>query len=506
MNILIDGFGGGFNDSHASVMALLLEELSKEVALGYCCVINVPEFCFPQGIQGEVVTLPHRIDRHLYKNVDWNTTKPLDSELLVNLSFCESTFMKMMERGVMTSRLSYVERKKIYLKHVRYINHLLEERNIQLYLCSGYPDSTWEFVIYSLCKIKGIHTFLFHPTPIPGQVYFAYDIEHPGSDVKKIMDNLHARQEQASAVSRLSERTTRHFQEMDTDVRPFYHSAVFLKQFYKRYFDLASNRNPAYVLRKLAKMLSEGEGDVLLRRIQESIYSKLDSFKTKRLMDYYEKCCLEPKWQEKFIYVALHHQPECSTVPMAGIFSDQQLILQILSYAVPDDVKIFVKEHPYQTARCRNKEFYDEIKQMRNVCLVSRNTSSLRLVENSVAVVTATGTVGWEAIFKEKPVMMFGYFIYQYVPGVFQITNIKECEQALTKILVNGIRPSRAKTEAFCAAMEQTTFEGLVTLGFEEVAGLTYRESIVNYSRFIVDKMRQYGLCQGETQTVGDET
>ena len=56
----------------------------------------------------------------------------------------------------------------------------------------------------------------------------------------------------------------------------------------------------------------------------------------------------KPDLSKKFIYFALHYQPERSTDPQSSYYSDQLIPLSILNNLVPDDYVIYVKEHPRQ--------------------------------------------------------------------------------------------------------------------------------------------------------------
>ena len=50
----------------------------------------------------------------------------------------------------------------------------------------------------------------------------------------------------------------------------------------------------------------------------------------------------------EFVYFALHFEPERTTNPDGGFFHDQFLAIIHLRKILPEDVNIFVKEHPSQ--------------------------------------------------------------------------------------------------------------------------------------------------------------
>ena len=56
----------------------------------------------------------------------------------------------------------------------------------------------------------------------------------------------------------------------------------------------------------------------------------------------YNKFSLE----DDFIYYGLHYEPERSTLPDGGDFHDQLIAILKLRELVPNEIKIYIKEHP----------------------------------------------------------------------------------------------------------------------------------------------------------------
>lgn len=126
-----------------------------------------------------------------------------------------------------------------------------------------------------------------------------------------------------------------------------------------------------------------------------------------------------PDLSKKFVYFALHLDPEIPTTPgLAGIYSDQALAIENLRKILPKDVLIYVKENPKQTDIVRPSSFFDRLKKLKNVQLVNCNTYDL--INSSIFVATIAGTAGWEAITAGKGVIVFGRTWYQTCPGVFR--------------------------------------------------------------------------------------
>lgn len=125
--------------------------------------------------------------------------------------------------------------------------------------------------------------------------------------------------------------------------------------------------------------------------------------------------------KKKYIYLALHYQPERSSMPEGGVFENQLLMVDILSKSLPKGWSLYVKEHPYQFSRSdnrkmnfRDEDFYRKIAGYKNVRLVNIEQPSAELIEKSLAVATLTGSTGWEALLKSKPVITFTPSVWYY--------------------------------------------------------------------------------------------
>ena len=57
------------------------------------------------------------------------------------------------------------------------------------------------------------------------------------------------------------------------------------------------------------------------------------------------------------------------------------------------------------------------------------NIDSFPLIANSKAVATVTGTVGWEAMVRRKPVLVFGLSWYEKYAGVLKIVDEKSAAE-----------------------------------------------------------------------------
>jgi capsule polysaccharide export protein KpsC/LpsZ len=130
---------------------------------------------------------------------------------------------------------------------------------------------------------------------------------------------------------------------------------------------------------------------------------------------------------------------------------------------------VYVKEHPMQftpsvyfRAQCgRTPDYYDDLVAIPNVRLVPMPMTSFDLTDHAQAVATVTGSVGWEAINRGKPVLLFGHPWYRGCEGTFQINSHQDCLDALDQIQT-GYRINLQKLNMFVHAIEKVGIEGFV--------------------------------------------
>lgn len=122
----------------------------------------------------------------------------------------------------------------------------------------------------------------------------------------------------------------------------------------------------------------------------------------------------------KYAAFFLHYQPERSTIPEGYGFGLQLAAILALRQALPDDTWLVVREHPstytYNFSKnYRNREFYEQIASIDRVIISSLAADPYRIIDNSIATASITGTVIGEALVRGKPSIAFGAGIMQAV-------------------------------------------------------------------------------------------
>lgn len=126
----------------------------------------------------------------------------------------------------------------------------------------------------------------------------------------------------------------------------------------------------------------------------------------------------------KFVYFPMPYEPERTSNPDGGDFYDAMDALLALRSYLPNDVEIFVKEHPSQFSRKlagykgRSPWIYQVIKNIAGVKLVSLSVPSAALIEKAEFVTCITGTAALEAALVGRKGVVFGTPWFYRLPGV----------------------------------------------------------------------------------------
>ena len=131
----------------------------------------------------------------------------------------------------------------------------------------------------------------------------------------------------------------------------------------------------------------------------------------------------EADFTKKYVYLPLHYQPEASTCVCAEKYEKQLFYIDSWAKSLPADTVLYVKEH-YALIGHRDPHFYVDLQKYPNVVLVNPWESSRKLIEQSVAVATLTGTAGLEAMLLRKPVFVCGNAVYENAPGIIKLDEI----------------------------------------------------------------------------------
>lgn len=331
---------------------------------------------------------------------------------------------------------------EIFYVLLRYWNNFIRHNNISLMILTIMPHTPHEYVPYAICKALNI------PVILQGTMAFL-----PGEKTNYIL---------RPSVECYDEKLQERFIQNLEDVKGRRFKTIELPDYLKRYIEhyelnsgqknKSSNNVVLYneknslcdIINKYKRLAAKYlyRRDYLLL-IKKAFYLLKIRLESRKLLKRFSKFEVDPVLSKRYLFFALHLQPEATTLPLGGDYANQLLAISLISSCLPDDVLLYVKEHPAywsnknrieSISESRSKSFYESIVSLPNVRLVNHGVSSSVLLKDCLGVVTVTGTVGFESIFQGKPVMIFGSTYYENYPGVYRIKTREECLEALNKI------------------------------------------------------------------------
>jgi len=187
----------------------------------------------------------------------------------------------------------------------------------------------------------------------------------------------------------------------------------------------------------------------------------INMIKTK---NFYTKKSINQIIDEKYAVFFLHFQPENTTTPQGSHFSDQLLAFDMIVQAIPENMILYVKEHPAQYTEVaydvhfRSVYFYEHMLKHKNVRFLSQNISTEKILNQAQYIFSINGSITWESIIINKPAFTFGWYWYSI------------CKSALIVDSVDAIK------KQIIVCDEKTSEE--VTKDREELIEILYEQSV----------------------------
>jgi hypothetical protein len=482
-------------DDH--ILQFVLKALPVECCVSVCQIERYVPFLSDDA----QLWIPSKLVKWGEYDVDWNTIIPIGEDLIEKMRRCESVYMDMLTRLEERQTLSYQVRKRAYLRSLQYWNHILETRKINVYLSSGIPHESHEYVIYELCKIKEIPTVFMHAGAIKEEHAVIEDWEESAYELKDVLKRLEHEYADPGKEIVLHTKYMEYFESqvaprkvapvpwdmVNTFTCPFVRWIRIVLSVYR----LGLHNFIKHIWNFIARWSHPSHWGNFFDRMRRK-------YVVRRMVRFYDAHVTDPDLDKPFVYFPLQMQPECSTTPMAGAYTDQIIIAKMLNGLLPEGVFLYAKEHPnqsrqYPDGRGRDSMFYRDLLELKRVRFVARDYNSFDLLKHCMAVATGTGTIGMEALFKEKPVLLFGHTFYQYASGVFQITSVKDCTDALRAIFEEKAKPTIRGSKLFLKALEEVSVRGAFAREYKsESSDMTQDEHVASMSSAYISRIRTY--------------
>lgn len=493
MNILVSGF---LSKNLMPIIFNLTREFPVQICYKFHAENYYPkdELTPPPGTEFVYLELKDMLSIADNPNMPWHSLRPLETEIIKKMGCYEREIYGTMDRYPWYYFLSQIDHKQVYYKFLRFWNDFLEKNEIKLMIYSHIPHELIDLVIYYLCKEKGIPTVLLHLSYVDTHIMLLTNLEEQTEELKPVYNQM---LEKFKDIPENKIQLRGRFQEIfteqlgKTDPVPWYFQAW--KESLKNQKEPVISKIISRIFSIFAKIKLPNYGifNMFIDALQK-IDQNYDI--ERKLFEFYESNAVEPDLTEKFVYVPLHYQPENTTVPLGGVFADQLLMIEMLAAALPPDVYLYVKDHPAQPSMHRDYDYYRRILEIPQARLIHRFYNSFRLTEHCGAIATVTGTAAWEALFREKPVLIFGFSFIDCVRGCYSVKNFDDCKRALESIFISGEKPSLKEMKVFLNALDAVLIEAFPDRDYEKIARITPEENVRNLTQGYTKIIKSLGF------------
>lgn len=158
---------------------------------------------------------------------------------------------------------------------------------------------------------------------------------------------------------------------------------------------------------------------------------------------------------DTYVYFPLHLIPESTTLIKSPFYPNELAIIEAVSKSLPMGWKLYVKEHGSMIGE-RPVKFYKAIKRLTNVRLVRMDAydDPKPWIQNSVGVITLSGSSAFEAAMMGKPSLMFGNTLFELIEGVDKVSSFADLPEKIRN-METAVVDNRMSCAAYLQAIHQ---------------------------------------------------
>lgn len=363
---------------------------------------------------------------------------PIDEELLKSISFEQNIALKMMDRlDLDRYSFNFSDRQSFFYFLLKKWLVVLEKYEIDIIISPSIPHRVFDYILYIAAKLKNIEFIMFQMTPFEDSSFIINDIEQTPEYLKQDMIknnvNHNLREDIEIRIKQVTGDYACAIPDYMKEQSQMLKKNGFINKLAKKigtlFFkpNILFEKNTTYHVSQDSMPYEDKEPKYrfILKKYKNKVYLN-------KLQELYESLITD-KYNKKYIFVALHYQPEETSTPTGGVFTDQELIINLLDYFLDKNIDIVVKEHKtqfhpnYEGATGRSSSFYNNIlKNSNRVKFVSVESDPFILIDNAIATVTISGTIGWESVIRGTPSLVFGRAWYEDMVGVYKIKTLED--------------------------------------------------------------------------------
>ena len=383
-----------------------------------------------------------------FPNIDYKFE--FNEETIKNISFEKNLALKMMDRlDLGRGSFTFLNRELFFNYLLKHWFNIVEYYNIDLIITPSVPHRVFDYVLYIVAKIKNIEIVMFQMSSFSDSSFIINEIDNTPTYLKEYIQsadvsNISLRKDIIDKLDTVRKDYTLAVPDYITKQKEQVDKLTFTNNMIARIKNLV--HNPLSHFEKDASYYIMQNDDLPYTKKSLVFHRKINRYKNafyqKKLKKQYEQLAIEPDLNEKYVFVALHYQPEETSIPTGGSFGDQTLIIELLNKFLDDDYKIYIKEHKSQFypdqegAMGRNINYYTHIAKIsKRIHFINIDSDPFKLIEKATCTVSVSGTIGWESAVRGTPSLVFGRTWYEDMPNVFKIKSLNDLKNRWSSIL-----------------------------------------------------------------------
>tara|TARA_B100000674_G_scaffold476526_1_gene470752 strand:+ start:266 stop:1843 length:1578 start_codon:yes stop_codon:yes gene_type:complete len=403
--------------------------------------------------------------------------RELTNEDLIENNFCKKTFLKMLDfHSFDKEQYTENEKNNLFEKTLNLVINLVEQVKPDLIVNLHIPHNYFEVMLAEVSEIRKIdHLFIRHfglPNiyTVQSKLYsnspliqYYLNNEIFSERNLKVLNIIKNYEEIFKKEIKIEKKTNKwqnnYLLFLNTEKKInklfFFLRTLFnlilnnFKVFLKiilAIFKLSKYRSvkDVYFSKEKLKVKNKNLNETINSNFNINYFSFKSDLKKYNLIESYNKISIDPKLSEKYIYFPTWYQPSASTYPFGGNFIEIIDVIKLLAKN-KYNFKVYMKEHEdifnlsshawVKGAYTRQNKVYEIISKIKNVSLINLKISESELMDNAIAIATQPSKNSLIALFRNKPVLMFGSSSLFGMQGLFKIENHEDLNITLKKIL-----------------------------------------------------------------------
>lgn len=459
MNLFFSAITDSF--SHKTLIGLVNSTLEIKKVL----IIYKGHFEFKFNRPLEIIALSY--DKILIGNYgDYESGYKLTNQENDFLKRFSLEILYMMNRIHRLHSYSFSDRYQMLKNHFHGSVGLFNNFNPDLCFFVNMPHEVFDYVLFKVAEFRNLNRrYLMHGMQL--ETYY------------QILENINGNDQKLSNYSNCEDKLSKNMLHLyekysNPDLKHFYMDNDYAP-IYRKFSGLAKVRFWFLTHLKFLTFITK-RGLLIKYLLINILYHKYETLKSKFFVK--KKLLKNIDLNTKFIYVPLHYEPELTTSPLGGIFFDQIEMIDLLNRNCPEGYKILVKDHPKQRINFgRDFNFFKHLSRLENVVYLNKEIENKVMLNHSEIIATISGTVGFEALCKNKTVLVFGEPFYMHYEGAFKINNDKDFIGFIKEFKKKGI-PNKSNFYKFLNHCEKNFYYGFMDMEYAHLSSLNLEDNV----------------------------